>query len=178
MSNVAYVAFGSNLGSREEHLENARQMLLEHSGIKSIRMSTWFETEPVGSADAPASGGKYLNGVAEVMTVLSPVELLRLCLDCEARLGRVRRCDAPFERNAPRTLDLDVLLFADRVLDLSETDDDPALVVPHPRMLERAFVLEPLVELAADIVHPITLRTIGAHLEEVLSAAAQSEGES
>ena len=162
MSAIAYVAFGSNLGAREDSLERARRLLVDDPGVVSLRLSRWMEPEPVGTVAAPATGGKYLNAVAELDTRLSALELLRLCLNCEAQLGRVRGV-----RNAPRPIDLDLLLYGEQVLDLPASENDPARMVPHPRMLERVFVLEPLVELAPETVHPVSGRTIAAHLADL-----------
>lgn len=164
MSVVAYLALGSNLGRREHYLEAAKGQLLDDAGIHSIRMSRVYETDPVGSSDAPASGGQYLNAVAEVVTDMEAMDLLKLCLEVEARLGRVRG-----RRNEARPIDLDLLLYGDAVLESAATVDDPELVVPHPRMLERTFVLEPLMELAAVVIHPVTGLTIREHWSSVSS---------
>lgn len=164
MSVVAYLALGSNLGRREYYLEAAKGQLLDDAGIYSIRMSRVYETDPVGSSDAPASGGQYLNAVAEVVTDMKAMDLLKLCLEVEAGLGRVRG-----RRNEARPIDLDLLLYGDAVLESAATVDDPELVVPHPRMLERTFVLEPLMELAAEVTHPVTGLTIREHWSSVRS---------
>jgi 2-amino-4-hydroxy-6-hydroxymethyldihydropteridine diphosphokinase len=100
-------------------------------------------------------GGAYLNAAAEVLTGLPPREVLALCLAMEKDLGRTRSA-----RNAPRTIDIDILLYGDRVI------DEPGLAIPHPRMLERSFVLEPLAEIAPGRRHPLTGRTLLEHWEE------------
>jgi len=124
---LAYVGLGSNLGDREAILLRAAD------AIDAVRLSPVIETEPWGYADQP----RFLNAVAELETELSPRELLELLLDVERRLGRTR--EGP--RYGPRTIDLDLLLYGDEVI------DEPGLVVPHPRLLEREFVLEPLADL-------------------------------
>jgi 2-amino-4-hydroxy-6-hydroxymethyldihydropteridine diphosphokinase len=134
MAASAYLALGSNLGDRLATLQRAVDLLDALPGVEVRRSSRVYETEPVGPPQ-PA----YLNAVVEVRTDLGPRELLEACLAVEAELGRVRA-----ERWGPRTLDVDVLTYEDR------TVDEPDLVVPHPRMHERAFVLVPLLELDPD----------------------------
>jgi 2-amino-4-hydroxy-6-hydroxymethyldihydropteridine diphosphokinase len=130
----AYLALGSNLGDRLANLRRAVALLGERE-VRVVRSSRVYETEPVGGPPQP----EYLNAVVEVGTELAPEDLLRACLAVEDALGRVRA-----ERWGPRVLDVDVLTFGrDRI-------DQPDLVVPHPRMHERAFVLVPLLELDAD----------------------------
>jgi len=128
-----YVALGSNLGDREATIHAALRDLEEKADIRVVRCSTLHETEPAGG---PPGQGPYLNAVAQLDTRLSPHELLARLLEIERRRGRRR--DAP---NGPRTLDLDLLLFGDRLID----DDD--LNVPHPRMWQRPFVMQPLEEI-------------------------------
>ncbi len=149
MSVTAYIALGGNLGDRREYLDRALEALRQHPGITVTRVSRFHETTPVGG---PPGQPNYLNGAAELHTDLEPRALLQILLDIEARLGRVRR-----EPNGPRTVDLDLLLYGDRVI--READ----LIVPHPRMHERAFVLQPLAEIAPDAVHPglgVTVREL------------------
>jgi 2-amino-4-hydroxy-6-hydroxymethyldihydropteridine diphosphokinase len=130
----AYLALGSNLGDRLANLRRAVALLRER-GVRLVRSSRVYETEPVGGPAQP----KYLNAVVEVETELDPDDLLGACLETEDVLGRVRA-----ERWGPRVLDVDVLTYGrDRI-------DQPDLVVPHPRMHERGFVLVPLLELEAD----------------------------
>jgi 2-amino-4-hydroxy-6-hydroxymethyldihydropteridine diphosphokinase len=130
----AYLALGSNLGDRLENLRSAVALLGERD-VRPIRSSRVYETEPVGGPPQP----EYLNAVIEVETELDAGDLLRACLDVEDVLGRVRS-----ERWGPRTLDVDVLTFGRDRIDRSD------LVIPHPRMHQRAFVLVPLLELDAD----------------------------
>ena len=124
---LAYVGLGSNLGDRESLLRRAAEL------IGATRLSEIRETEPWGHVNQP----RFLNAVAEIETTLTPRRLLDHLLDVEARLGRER----VGPKWGPRTIDLDLLLYGD------ETVDEPGLVVPHPRLLEREFVLEPLADL-------------------------------
>ena len=133
----AYVGLGANLGDSEATIHAALAALAEEDGIEVVAVSTLRETEPVGVGPQPL----FLNGAAELETTLGARELLDLLLATEQRFGRVR---VPGE-HGPRTLDLDLLLYGD------ETIDEPGLTVPHPRLHERAFVLEPLAEIDAEI---------------------------
>lgn len=130
----AYVGLGANLGDREATIRAALAALPGVVGVSTLR-----ETEPVGVVDQPP----FLNGAAALETELGPRELLDVLLAVERDLGRERR-----ERWGPRTIDLDLLLYGD------ETIDEPGLTVPHPRLHERRFALEPLLELAPDLVVP------------------------
>ena len=134
----AYVGLGANLGDRERTLRAAVDALGAEEGIEVVAVSTLRETDPVGVGDQP----RFLNGVAALETTLGARELLDRLLAVEQRFGRVR---VPGE-HGPRTLDLDLLLYGD------ETIDEPGLAVPHPRLHERRFVLEPLAELAPGLV--------------------------
>jgi 2-amino-4-hydroxy-6-hydroxymethyldihydropteridine diphosphokinase len=136
----AYVGLGANLGDRETTLRAAVAALSAEAGIEVVAVSKLRETEPVGVGEQP----RYLNGVAELVTTLSPRLLLDLLLAVERRFGRVRSAG----EHGPRTLDLDLLLYGD------EEIDEPELHVPHPRLHERRFVLEPLAELAPGLVVP------------------------
>jgi 2-amino-4-hydroxy-6-hydroxymethyldihydropteridine diphosphokinase len=131
---VAYVGLGSNLGDREATIRRAAEL------IGARRLSTIRETEPWGYADQP----RFLNAVAELDTALGPRALLDRLLAVERELGRERT--GP--RYGPRTIDLDLLLYGD------ETVSEPGLTVPHPRLAERLFVLEPLAELAPGLDVP------------------------
>jgi 2-amino-4-hydroxy-6-hydroxymethyldihydropteridine diphosphokinase len=136
----AYVGLGANLGDRERTLHAAVDALAEEDGIQVIVVSTLRETDPVGVGGQP----RFLNGVVELDTTLAARELLDRLLAIEQRFGRVR---IPAE-HGPRTLDLDLLLYGDEEL------DEPGLTVPHPRLHERRFVLEPLAELAPGLFVP------------------------
>ncbi len=131
---TAFVGIGSNLGERERQIEAALDLLAAEDGIELVAASTLRETEPVGYLDQPA----FLNGAARVETDLSAHDLLARLLAIELELGRVRG-DGP--RFGPRTIDLDLLIYG------QETIDEPGLTVPHPRLAERRFALEPLAEL-------------------------------
>jgi 2-amino-4-hydroxy-6-hydroxymethyldihydropteridine diphosphokinase len=129
---TAFVGIGSNLGEREINLGRALELLSAEDGIEVSAVSEIRETEPVG----PVEQGPFLNGAARLETSLAPRELLERLLAVENRLGRVRT-----ERWGPRTIDLDLLLYG------NERIDEPGLTVPHPRLHERRFVLEPLADL-------------------------------
>jgi 2-amino-4-hydroxy-6-hydroxymethyldihydropteridine diphosphokinase len=136
----AYVGLGANLGDRERTLRAAVDALVAEEGIEVVSVSTLRETEPVGVGEQP----RFLNGAVELETTLTARELLDRLLAVEQRFGRVR---IPGE-HGPRTLDLDLLLYGDEVI------DEPGLTVPHPRLHERRFVLEPLAELAPGLLVP------------------------
>src|SRR5262249_38959063 len=133
MSVNVYIGLGSNLGDRSANLDGAIQALREHPAVGVLRVSTYHETDPVGG---PAGQGKYLNAVAQLITNLPPEQLLQLLLEIEQKFGRVRS-----EPNAARTLDLDILLYKNMV----RQAPDP--ILPHPRLHQRLFVLDPLAEL-------------------------------
>jgi 2-amino-4-hydroxy-6-hydroxymethyldihydropteridine diphosphokinase len=154
MTVTAYVALGSNLGDRLGYLAAARQALRARKDVALVRVSTVYETAPVGG---PAGQGPYLNAAAEIGTTLSPDELLRVLLDIEQRNGRVRT-----EPDGPRTLDLDLLLYGEVVR------ESPDPIVPHPRLHERLFVLQPLAEIAPNVIHPILKRSIADVLADRL----------
>lgn len=150
------VGLGSNRGDRAAHLRRAVEALSET--LADLRRSRVYETRPRGAA---AGGRHFLNMCCVGGTTAEPGELLEALLAIEARAGRRR----PAPRGAARTLDLDLLLFGDRVV------ERPGLVVPHPRMTRRAFVLVPLAEVAGEWVHPRAGRTI-----EEMAAQASTEG--
>ncbi len=138
----AFVALGSNLGQRECHLRRAREELAATPGIEVCGVSRMYQTQPVG----PVPQGPYLNAVLWLSARLSARTLLARMLEIEVAEGRRRGADEV--RWGPRTLDLDLLLFG------RECISEAGLEVPHPRLHERAFVLEPLCELAGDATHP------------------------
>jgi 2-amino-4-hydroxy-6-hydroxymethyldihydropteridine diphosphokinase len=146
MSQLAWIGLGSNLGDREEHLALAVATLSETHGLAVRAVSRSYETAPVGG---PPGQGGFLNAAAALETTLDPEALLDVLQDVEARAGRVRTV-----RWGERTLDLDLLLYADRVV------NTPRLRVPHPLMALRRFVLAPLAEIASGAVDPITQRTV------------------
>ena len=136
----AFVGLGANLGDRETTIRRALELLGREPGVEVVAVSTLRETDPVGVVDQP----RFLNGAAEVRTDLGARELLDRLLAVERALGRTR--DGP--RFGPRTIDLDLLLYDD------ERVERPGLEVPHPRLHERRFALEPLAELDPDLIVP------------------------
>jgi 2-amino-4-hydroxy-6-hydroxymethyldihydropteridine diphosphokinase len=151
----AYVGLGANVGDREGNLRRAAELLDAEPGIQVAAVSSFRETEPVGYLDQPS----FLNGACAVETNLSPRDLLERLLAVERALGR-ERGEGP--RWGPRTIDLDLLLYG------NETVDEPGLAVPHPRLTERSFALEPLLELDPDLHLPD-----GRGLRELLRAALE-----
>jgi 2-amino-4-hydroxy-6-hydroxymethyldihydropteridine diphosphokinase len=149
----AYVAFGANLGDRARTIGLALDELRAHPQIHVRKVSSLLENPAVGG---PLDSPPFLNGVAEVSTTLLPRELLQTLLATEHRLGRERH-----RKWDPRTIDLDLLLYGDRVI------DEPNLTVPHPRMARREFVLKPLSELAPDLVIPGRQQTVARLLAEL-----------
>jgi 2-amino-4-hydroxy-6-hydroxymethyldihydropteridine diphosphokinase len=136
----AFIGVGANLGNRAETIARAVELLGEQDGVEVAAVSTLRDTDPVGVVEQP----RFLNGAVAVETELPPRELLERLLAVELALGRTR--EGP--RFGPRTIDLDLLLYGDVEL------DEPGLTVPHPRLAERRFVLEPLAELDAELVVP------------------------
>jgi 2-amino-4-hydroxy-6-hydroxymethyldihydropteridine diphosphokinase len=136
---VAYVGLGANLGAREVTLQRAVELLADADGVDVVAQSQLRETEPVGVVDQPL----FLNGAVQVETTLTPRALLDTLLEVERALGRVRD-----ERWGPRKLDLDLLVYGDVIV------DEPGLRVPHPRLHERVFALEPLAELDPELEIP------------------------
>ena len=152
---TAFIALGSNLGDRAAHLRHAAEAMNALPGTTVVRVSHHYETDPVG----PPGQGPYLNAAAEICTELSPRDLLEGLLRIEREAGRDRSSDAV--RWGPRPLDLDLLLYDDSML------NDPGLTLPHPRMHERAFVLQPLAEIAPNTRHPVVNQTISELLRNV-----------
>jgi 2-amino-4-hydroxy-6-hydroxymethyldihydropteridine diphosphokinase len=137
---LAYIGLGSNLGDREGTIRRALELLSAGDDIEVTAVSSLEETDPVGYEDQP----RFLNGAAALRTELPPRELLERLFDVERQLGRIRT--GP--RFGPRTIDLDLLLYG------QESFDEPGLRIPHPRLAERRFVLEPLVELDRNLQVP------------------------
>ena len=149
MNKLVYLGLGSNLGDRKGAIERAIEKMAEQ-GIRVVRRSSLFETEPMELRDQPW----FLNLVVEAETELFPRQLLNKILAIERELGRRRR-----ERNGPREIDIDVLLYGKSVVRID------ALEIPHPRMQDRRFVLAPLIELAPEMRHPVVKKTFRQLLE-------------
>ncbi|HOW87147.1 MAG TPA: 2-amino-4-hydroxy-6-hydroxymethyldihydropteridine diphosphokinase [Candidatus Omnitrophota bacterium] len=139
-----FIGVGSNLGDRAGYLESARKEILSIKGIRDLRCSPVYETEPVA-----AEGGSFLNGVWSFETELTPREILQNLWAIETKAGRRRD-----KINSARTLDLDLLFYGD------ETIREKDLIVPHPRLHERGFVIAPFCDLAPDRVHPVLKENI------------------
>ena len=136
-----FLALGSNIGTWARHYSLSRAIyLLERIGVTEIVESPRYETEPVGVTEQ----GKFINSVIQGKTGLEASGLLLECLTIERQMGRVRKV-----KNGPRTLDIDILLYGDQIL------EQPDLVIPHPRLHLRSFVLQPLARLAPELTHPV-----------------------
>ena len=139
---TAYLGLGSNLGDRQDNLDRALAFLAQRLRLEKV--SSIYDSEPVGNVEQP----RFLNLVCQINTNLSSTALLALAKGIESKLGRV----AP--SGAPRTIDIDILFYGDQVI------ETPELIIPHPRLTDRAFVLVPLVEIAPDLVHPVNGKTV------------------
>ncbi len=151
----AYVALGSNLGDREKNLRDALNMIGSEPGLRVTAISSFLDNPAVGGpADSPA----FLNAVAELDSGYPPHHLLCQLLEIERAMGRVRG-----EKWGPRIIDLDLLLFSEAIISIAD------MTIPHPRLHERRFVLEPLAEIAPDLIVPGLDRTVRQLLEELCS---------
>ncbi|RJP20167.1 MAG: 2-amino-4-hydroxy-6-hydroxymethyldihydropteridine diphosphokinase [Candidatus Omnitrophota bacterium] len=159
---LAYISMGSNLGNRGEIIKTAMVSLSHTAGVTVLRQSPLYETKPVG---LPDGAPMFLNGAAELEAHCSARELLRMLLDIELLLGRVR---SPSLRYESRTIDLDLLLFGNEII------DETGLQIPHPRMRERWFVLKPLSDICPDRVIPGLNVTVSQALQCLESKAAIS----
>lgn len=149
------LALGSNIGDRDASLRSAVQRVAQLPGTTICSVSSFIETEPVGG---PAGQGKYLNGALMIETSLQPLDLLMLLLEIERLLGRDRNREV---RNGPRRADIDMLFYDGQMI------HTPGLTVPHPRLHERRFVLEPLAQIAPDWIHPERKQTVREMLESL-----------
>jgi len=140
---IVYLSLGSNLGDRAAHLRTALDKLTELGAVAAV--SSFYETEPVELAAQPW----FLNCAAKLDTEKMPRQLIAGILAIEQSMGRQRR-----QKNGPRIIDIDILLFGTSIMDV------PSLTVPHPKLHEQRFVLEPLVEIAPDVRHPVFKRTM------------------
>jgi 2-amino-4-hydroxy-6-hydroxymethyldihydropteridine diphosphokinase len=151
---TVYLSLGSNLGNRQENLDRALKLLSER--MRMGKVSSIYDTEPVGGIEQP----RFLNLAVEAFTRLTPEGLLALAKGIEQKMGRYSKS------GEPRVIDIDIILYGDSVL------ESPELTIPHPRMAERAFVLEPLAEIAPNTVHPVT----GKKIKEMRKAIKEKQG--
>lgn len=160
MSNNTAIALGSNIGDSRAILSGAIDALAQTQGIQVLSKSSWYRTKAVGPPQPD-----YLNGCALLQVEMIPELLLEILLKIENNFGRLRR-----ERWGARTLDLDILLYSDRII------ETPKLQIPHPRMRERAFVLVPLVEIAPDWIEPVSGLAIKELIKDVDCCDVRKEG--
>jgi 2-amino-4-hydroxy-6-hydroxymethyldihydropteridine diphosphokinase len=147
LKTTAWIGIGSNLGDRKQHLKDACDLLR----TRVVRISSFYETEPVDFADQPW----FLNAALEIESDWTPRELLKQCQRVEAELHRER-----LQPKGPRTIDLDILFYDDLIL------NDADLVIPHPAIANRRFVLEPLAEIAPGLIHPVMKKSIADLLRD------------
>ena len=159
MRKTAYLAFGANIGNGEKAIRTAWDALSRVPGVFPERLSEMYITKPWGYADQP----DFTNACGRIETVLSPEALLGVCLGVEAGMGRVRTI-----KNGPRVIDIDLLLYGD------ETRDTPELVLPHPRMWERTFVLEPLLDVCGS--DPALKRKTETALRKPVGDLSENQG--
>lgn len=150
----SYIGIGSNLGDRRKKIQLALKVLKEKKDIIVEKVSPFYETLPVGGPPQ----GKFLNGVIEISTTLTPRELLEVLQEIEKALGRVRK-----ERWGPRTIDLDILFYGDLIV------NEERLIIPHPLMHKREFVLKPLLRIAPNLIHPVLKKSVKELLDQLQS---------
>ena len=164
----ALIALGSNLGDKQRTLDLACEQIAAIAEIRGFRASSWLKTQPIGG---PSNQDVFLNGAATFTTSLTPLELFRFLKDTEQQLGRQDK-----ERWGPRLIDIDLLLYSDEILEDSAND----LLVPHPRMAFRRFVLAPAAEVAPSMRHPVigwSISQLLDHLDDSLPAIAFALGD-
>lgn len=162
---LVYIGFGSNIGDRLSYIQNAIHALSEVEGITLQQISSLYETEPVGYEEQ----ARFLNGVVAIETDLSPHTLLQTLKQIETAIGRQHRT-----RWGPREIDMDILIYEDLCL------QTPNLIIPHPEMHLRRFVLAPLAEIAPDVVHPVfneTIQTLLDRLEDDKSVVKNKDSD-
>ena len=147
-----YLSLGSNLGNRRANLAKALRLLRD--SVEIVKVSSVYDTEPVGVGEQP----RFLNMMCCIDTDMGPKQLLSFVKGIESKMGRELKL-----RNAPRDIDIDIIFYGDTIM------DTPELIIPHPRMRERAFVLVPFAEMAPEVVHPATGERVG-------DLAAKAEG--
>lgn len=149
---IAYIALGSNLEPRKENLCTAINEM-QKQGLQILGQSSFYETEPYGVVDQPA----FINGVVKVATNLNSLDLLKTLLAIEQKMGRIRK-----RHWGERNIDLDIIFYEQEIVKQSE------LILPHPDMQNRRFVLEPLAEIAANVLHPIFKLTVSEMLKKLI----------
>ena len=147
---TAYLCLGSNIGDRRENIDKALEYISQK--LRVTEKSSVYDTEPVGNPEQP----RFLNMICQIKTMLKAADLLVLVKAIEQKLGRM-----PGRPNSPRPIDIDILFYGDEVI------KTPELKIPHPRLVQRAFVLIPLAEIAPALIHPVSKKTVNELLKEL-----------